>query len=62
MTPTEQDKELRDDIISILRHSKLDIADDADDIMQLIAADRKRVALEARRDEVGRTIERVWGA
>ena len=37
MTPTGQDKELRKEIISILRDSKLDIVDDADDIMQLIA-------------------------
>ena len=51
MTPTEQDKELRDGIISILRYSELDIVDDADAIMQLITADRKRVALEARIDE-----------
>ena len=34
---TEQDNELRKEIISILRDSKLDIVDDADDIMQLIA-------------------------
>ena len=52
MTPTEQDKELRDGIISILRYSELDIVDDADAIMQLITADRKRVALEARIDEL----------
>ena len=51
MTPTEQDKELRDGIISILRYSELDIVDDADAIMQLITADRKRVALEAKIDE-----------
>ena len=38
MTPEEQDKEIRKEIISILRDSKLDIVDDADDIMQLIAA------------------------
>ena len=38
MTPTEQYKELQKEIISILRDSKLDIVDDADDIMQLIAA------------------------
>ena len=37
MTPEEQDKEIRKEIISILRDSKLDIVDDADDIMQLIA-------------------------
>lgn len=52
MTPTEQDKELRDGIISILRYSELDIVDDADAIMQLITADSKRVALEARLDEL----------
>ena len=51
MTPEEQDKEIRKEIISILRDSKLDIVDDADDIMQLITADRKRVALEARINE-----------
>ena len=38
ITLTEQDKEIRKEIISILRDSKLDIVDDADDIMQLIAA------------------------
>jgi len=47
MTPTEQDKELRDDITSILLYSELDIANDADAIMYLITADRRRVALEA---------------
>ena len=47
----EQDKELRENIISILRDSKLDIVDDADAVMQLITADRKRVALEARINE-----------
>ena len=52
MTPEEQDKELRKEVISILRDSKLDIVDDADDIMQLISTDRKRVAVEARLDEL----------
>ena len=54
MTPTEQDKELREKIKTII------IGFDggnwydqkADSIMQLITADRKRVALEARIDEI----------
>lgn len=55
MTPTRQDKELREKIKTII------IGFDggnwygqkADSIMQLIAADRKRVALEARIHEIG---------
>ena len=54
MTPTEQDNELREKIKTII------IGFDggnwydqkADSIMQLITADRKRVALEARIDEI----------
>ena len=60
MTPTEQDKELREDIISILRYSELDIVDDADDIMRLITADRKRVALEARIDELSNAQDELF--
>jgi len=61
MTPTEQDKELRERIADIFdelcepismfwqRDSGLYWADS---VMQLITADRKRVALEARIDEL----------
>ena len=54
MTPTEQDKELRDDIASILLYSELDIVNDVDAIMYLITTDRKRMELEARIDEATR--------
>ena len=61
MTPTEQDNELREKIADIFdelceptnefwhRDSGLHWADK---VMQLITADRKRVALEARVDEI----------
>ena len=61
MTPTEQDKELREKIADVFdelyeptnefwhRDSGLHWAGK---VMQLIAADRKRVALEARIDEL----------
>jgi len=45
MTPTEQDKELRE-LVHIVQN-----ADTTYDAMQFIIADRKRVALEARIDE-----------
>ena len=49
MTPTEQDKELREKLIELdgeLWDYQLD------KLVQLITADRKRVALEARIDEL----------
>ena len=45
MTPTEQDKELRE-LVHIVQN-----ADTTYDAMQFIKADRKRVELEARLDE-----------
>ena len=48
MTPTEQDKELRE-LVHIVQN-----ADTTYDAMQFIKADRKRVALEARLDELKR--------
>ena len=60
MTPTEQDKEL-DEILELLHNSWFEDDYDPTDpdaleakqaIMQLITADRKRVALEARIDEL----------
>lgn len=57
MTPTEQDDELRDRIHSIVltfllsdRRKKVYAKDLTHKLMQLITADRKRVALEARID------------
>ena len=57
MTPTEQDKELRDAIIGIVEAeykmpNYIPAAERIEHIMQLITADRKRVALEARLNEL----------
>ena len=57
MTPTEQDKELREKIATIVEYWDFSPLQDEDsrierlqnEIMQLITADRKRVALEARK-------------
>ena len=63
MTPTEQDKELSEKlrvmIRGYLRHytdSARDSSVYANEVLSLITADRKRVALEARIDE----LERVY--
>ena len=70
MTPTEQDKELREKIADVFdelceptnefwhRDSGLHWAGK---VMQLIAADRKRVALEARIDEISHIFRIVDG-
>ena len=55
MTPTEQDKELRDKVITIVEYWDFSPLQDEDsrierlenEIMQLITSDRKRVALES---------------
>jgi len=61
MTPTEQDKELREKLlnlrITVWKQANLNGQanldhDSVDEILQLITADRKRVALEARIDEL----------
>lgn len=57
MTPTEQDKELREAIANIVEAeykspNYTPVVERIDHIMQLITADRKRVALEARIDEL----------
>ncbi|RTL04828.1 hypothetical protein EKK58_09390 [Candidatus Dependentiae bacterium] len=55
MTPTEQDKELQKEVykhLEFLNSPKSDLGTEIDHIMQLIIADRKRVALEARLDEL----------
>ncbi len=57
MTPTEQDKELRErlDIRSRLKGLsifKLGFGFDSSELIEFILADRKRVALEARIDEL----------
>ena len=57
MTPTEQDKELRDAILlefkNVHRLAPADYTENCTNIvMQLLTADRKRVALEARIDEL----------
>ena len=63
MTPTEQDKGLREQVADALRTGYHGIAETKviNRVMQLVTADSKRVALEARKDEVGRIVERVWG-
>ena len=57
MTPTEQDEELREAIIGIVEAeykmpNYIPAVERIEHIMQLITADRKRVALEARIDEL----------
>ena len=60
MTPTEQDKELREKVATIVEYWDFSPLQDEDsrierlkdEIMQLITADRKRVALEARISEL----------
>lgn len=60
MTPTEQDKQLRDKVATIVEYWDFSPLQDEDsrierlnnEIIQLITADRKRVALEARIDEL----------
>ena len=59
MTPTEQDKELREKIQKVVAtylrfygDIQRDSATCASELMQLITADRKRVVLEARLDEL----------
>ncbi len=64
MTPTEQDKELREAITKIVEAeykspNYTPAVERVDHIMHLITADRKRVALEARIDEwnlIGETL------
>ena len=60
MTPTEQDNELREKLlnlrITVWKQTNLNGQanldhDSVNEILQLITADRKRVALEARRNE-----------
>ena len=57
MTPTEQDKELREAILlefkNVHRLAPADYTENCTNVvMQLITADRKRVELEARIDEI----------
>lgn len=62
MTPTEQDKELRDKVATIVEYWDFSPLQDEDtrierlqnEIFELITADRKRVGLEARLDELER--------
>lgn len=59
MTPTEQDEKLREKLDRLIIENQsvdgsIDISDQRamrDEILELITADRKRVALEARIDE-----------
>lgn len=70
MTPTEQDKELRERVATIVEYWDFSPLQDEDtrierlknEIMELITADRKRVALEARIDELEHCCGRcgVW--
>ena len=45
MTPTEQDNELRNKVAELIAN-ELPYDDELDEIMQLVTADRKRVALD----------------
>ena len=67
MTPTEQDKELETQIQKVIASCLRfygDIQRDSQtctsELMQLITADRKRVALEARIDELTRVLQRPY--
>jgi len=62
MTPTEQDKELREAILlefkNVHRLAPADYTENCTNVvMQLITADRRRVALEARVDELKQLTE-----
>ena len=62
MTPTEQDKELREAILlefkNVHRFAPADYTENCTNVvMQLIIADRKRVALEARIDELHKALD-----
>ena len=66
MTPTEQDKELREAILlefkNVHRLAPADYTENCTNIvMQLVTADRKRVALEARLDEISHVFRIVDG-
>ena len=66
MTPTEQDNELREAIIGIVEAeykmpNYIPAVKRIEHIMQLITADRKRVALEARIDEISHVFRIVDG-
>ena len=58
MTPTEQDKELRDKLTKLISQDgwvdtqEVDVDGQVNELVALITADRKRVALEARIDEL----------
>jgi hypothetical protein len=65
MTPTEQDNELREAILlefkNVQRLAPADYTENCTNIvMQLITADRKRVALEARLDELTRVLQQPY--
>lgn len=68
-TPTEQDKELLSKLDRLIIENQsddgsIDISDQRamrDEIMQLITADRRRVALEARIDEISHIFRIVDG-
>ena len=65
MTPTEQDKELREAILlefkNVHRLAPADYTENCTNVvMHLITADRKRVALEARIDELDRQPDFSW--
>ena len=58
MTPTEQDKELREKLTKLISQDgwvdiqEVDVDGQVNELVALITADRKRVALEARIDEL----------
>jgi hypothetical protein len=69
MTPTEQDKELRKAICRAMHIYPEELQyrlpnsfgeSELEAIMQLITADRKRVALEARLDELTRVLQQPY--
>ena len=57
MTPTEQDKELREKLTKLISQDgwvdtqEVDVDGQVNELVAIITADRKRVALEARLDE-----------
>lgn len=58
MTPTEQDKELREKLTKLISQDgwvdvhEVDVDGQVNELVAIITADRKRVALEARIDEI----------
>ena len=66
MTPTEQDKELREKLTKLISQDgwvdtqEVDVDGQVNELVAIITADRKRVALEARLDEITLVLQRPY--